>query len=154
MIPETGVSAISGVLRFYSLSDVRRYLKELLDDYQREYDKSSNVIGSLLRSDGGKGMEVIMSKGWTKVGALFVNIADSEKGGMEVVFQIVNEMKPRVAKTEEVLKSFESVEGLPIPDDATFLLYLRGGVPERLIVDTIETKPQKYQLNARYKTVS
>ena len=153
MIPETGVCAISGVKRFYSLSDVRRYLKELLDNYQREYDKSSNVIGSLLRSDGGKGMEVIMSKGWAKVGALFVNITDSEKGGMEVVFQIVNEMKPRVAKTEEVLKSFDSIEGLPIPDDATFLLYLRGGVPERLIVDTIETKPQKFLFNAKFKTV-
>jgi hypothetical protein len=152
VIPETGVCAISGVKRFYSLSDVRRYLKELLDNYQREYDKSSNVIGSLLRSDGGKGMEVIMSKGWAKVGALFVNITDSEKGGMEVVFQIVNEMKPRVAKTEEVLKSFDSIEGLPIPDDATFLLYLRGGVPERLIVDTIETKPQKFLFNAKFKT--
>jgi hypothetical protein len=71
---------------------------------------------------------------------------------MEVVFQIVNEMKPRLAKTEEVLKSFDSVEGLPIPDDATFLLYLRGGVPERLIVDTVETKPQKFLMSGRFKT--
>ena len=152
MIPETGGSAITGVLRFYSLNDVRRYLKGLLDTYQREYDKSSNVIGSLLRSDEGKTMEVIMSKGWTKVGSLYVNAADSERGAMEVVFQIVNEMKPRLAKTEEVLKSFDSVEGLPIPDDATFLLYLRGGVPERLIVDTIETKPQKFLMSGRFKT--
>jgi len=152
VIPETGVSAVTGVLRFYSLIDVRRYLKELMDTYQREYDKSSNIIGSLLRSDGGKGMEVIMSKGWAKVGSLFVNVSDSEKGSMEVVFQIVNEMKPRLAKTEEVLRGFESVEGLPIPDDATFLLYLRGGVPERLIVDTVETKPQKFVFNGKFKT--
>jgi len=152
VIPETGVSATSGLLRFYSLTDVRRYLKELLDTYQKEYDKSSNLIGSLLRSDGGKSMEVIMSKGWAKVGSLFVNMSDSEKGSMEVVFQIVNEMKPRVAKTEEVLRAFDSVEGLPIPDDATFLLYLRAGVPERLIVDTINTKPEKFILNGRFKT--
>ena len=82
MIPETGMSAVSGVLRFYSLSHVRRYLKELLDAYQREYDKSSNMIGSLLRSDERKTMEVIMSKGWTKAGNLFVNMTDSEKGAM------------------------------------------------------------------------
>ena len=153
MIPETGVSMISGVVRFYSLNDVRRYLKELLDTYQKEYDKSSNVIGSMLRYEGQRGSEVIMSKGWAKVGSLFVNMADAQKGGMEIVFQIVNEMKPRVAKTEEVLKSFESVEGLPIPDDATFLLYLRGGVPERLIVDTNETRPSKYAFDGRFKTV-
>ena len=152
MIPETGTSTVSGVLRFYYLTDIRRYLKELLDQYQREYDKSSNMIGSLLRSDGGKSMEVIMSKGWSKVGNLFVNMVDSEKGAMEVIFQIVEEMKPRVAKTEAVLKSFDTVEGLPIPEDATFLLYLRGGVPERLIVDTIETRPQKFLLNGKFKT--
>ncbi len=150
MTPETGLSAISGVMRFYSISDVRRYLKELLDMYQKEYDKSSNIIGSLLRSDEGKAMQVIMSKGWTKVGGLYVNAADPERGAMEVVFQIVNEMKPRLAKTEEVLKLFDSVEGLPIPDDATLLLYLRGGVPERLIVDTVETKPPKFLLSGRF----
>jgi DNA replication initiation complex subunit (GINS family) len=150
--PETGVSAITGVIRFYSLADVRRYMKELLDEYQREYDKSSNIIGSLLRSDGGKSMEVIMSKGWTKVGSLILNMADSEKGAMEVVFQIVNEMKPRIAKTEQVLRSFDSIEALPIPENATFLLYLRDGVPERLIVDTVETKPQKFLFNGKFKT--
>ena len=152
MKPEAGVSVMSAVMRFYSLGDLRRYLKDMLDTYQREYDRSSNIIGSLLRSDGGKSMEVIQSKGWTKIGSLFVNMNDVEKGRMEVVFQIVNEMKPRVAKTEEILRGFENVEGLPIPDDATFLLYLRGGVPERLIVDTVETKPQKYLFSGKYRT--
>jgi hypothetical protein len=153
VIPETGVSMVSGVVRFYSLTDVRKFLKELLDAYQREYDKSSNVIGSMLRSDGQKGMEVIMSKGWAKVGSLFVNVSDPEKGGMEIVFQIVNEMKPRVAKTEEVLKTFESVEALPIPDDASFLLYLRSGVPERIIVDSKNTRPARYNFDGKFKTV-
>jgi cobalamin biosynthesis protein CbiD len=150
--PETGANMVSGVVRFYSLNDVRRYLKELLDLYQREFDKSSNVVGSMLRSDGGKGMEVIISKGWAKVGSLYVNMNDAEKGRMEVVFQIVNEMKPRMTKTEEVLKAFESVEGLPIPDDATFLLYLRTGIPERLIVDTTETRPPRYSFDAKFTT--
>ncbi len=153
LIPETGISMVSGVIRFYTLSDVRRYLKEQLDTYQREYDKSSNVIGSMLRSEGQKGMEMIMSKGWAKVGSIFVNLSDPEKAGMEIVFQLVNEMKPRVVKTEEVLKAFESVEGLPIPDDATFLLYLRAGVPERLVVDTNERRPPKYGFNGKFKMI-
>lgn len=153
MRPEAGVETMSGVLRFYALSDVRRYLKEVLDRYQREYDKSSNIIGAMLRSDGGKSMEVIMSKGWTKIGSLFVNMADTQKGRMEVVFQIVNELKPKLAKTEEVIRSFEALEGLPIPDDATFLLYLRAGIPERLIVDSLDTKPPKYMFSGKYKVV-
>ena len=142
MIQETGSTMYTGVIRFYSLNDVRKYLKELLEKYQRDYDKSSNVIGSLLRTEGGKGMEVIMSKGWAKVGSMFVNVSDPEKGGMEVTFQLVTEMKPRISKTEEVLKTFESVEGLPIQGDSTFLLYLHGGIPERLVVDSTEGRPE------------
>ena len=150
MVSETGVNMYSGVIRFYSLADLRKYLKELLERYQREFDRSSNVIGSLLRTEGQKGMEVIMSKGWAKVGSIFVNIAEPDKGSMEVVFQLVTEMKPRLAKTEEVLKTFESVEQLPIPEEATFLLYLRGGVPERLVVDTTEPKPTPYALAGKF----
>jgi len=152
MIQETGVNLFSGVVRFYSLAAVRAYLKDLLDKYQKEYDKSSNVIGAMLRSEG-RGMEVIMSKGWAKVGSMFVNLEEPERGGMEVVFQLVTEMKPRLAKTEEVLRTFETIEALPIPVDATFLLYLRGGVPERLVVDTLDMKPEAYAFKGKYETV-
>jgi hypothetical protein len=143
----------SGVIRFYNLSDVRKYLKELLERYQRDYDKSSNVVGSLLRTEGGKGMEVIMSKGWAKVGAMFVNVADPEKGGMEMTFQLVTEMRPRISKTEETLKTFENVEALPIPADATFLLYLHGGIPERLVIDSTEPKPELFAYKGDFATI-
>jgi hypothetical protein len=152
VIEETGTSMYSGVIRFYTLADVRRYLKELLEKYQRDFDKSSNVIGSLLRNEGQRGMEVIMSKGWAKVGSLFVNVSEPEKGGMEVTFQLVSEMKPRIAKTEEVLKTFESVEALPIPAEATFLLYLRVGIPERLVIDTTEPRPESFKYTGQYAT--
>ena len=152
MVQETGTDLYSGILRFYALNDVRKYMKTLLERYQREYDRSSNVIGSLLRTEGGKGMEVIMSKGWAKVGAMFVDVTDPDKGGMELTFQLVTEMRPRIAKTEEVLKTFESVEALPIPTDATFLLYLHSGIPERLVIDTTEPKPEAYVYKAEYET--
>lgn len=154
MVQETGISMFSGVVRFYSLADVRKYLKELLERYQRDYDKSSNVIGSMLRYQGQKGMEVIMSKGWAKVGSMFVNVEDPEKGGMEVIFQLVTEMKPRLAKVEDVLKNFESIEQLPIQADASYLLYLHGGVPERLVVDTNEPRPEVFKFAGEFATVA
>ena len=153
VIQETGTTLYSGVIRFYTLNDVRKYMKELLERYQRDYDRSSNVIGSLLRTEGGKGMEVIMSKGWAKVGAMFVDVTDPEKGGMELTFQLVTEMRPRISKTEEVLKTFESVEALPIASEATFLLYLHSGIPERLVVDTTETKPEPYVYKGDFATI-
>jgi len=153
MVQETGTELYSGIMRFYNLNDVRKYMKELLERYQRDYDRSSNVIGSLLRAEGGKGMEVIMSKGWAKVGAMFVDSSDPDKGGMELTFQLVTEMKPRISKTEEVLKSFESVESLPIPAEASFLLYLHGGIPERLVIDATEPKPEAFAYKGDYSTI-
>jgi hypothetical protein len=153
VIQETGTEMYSGIIRFYSLGDVRKYMKQLLERYQKDYDRSSNVIGSLLRDQGGKGMEVIMSKGWAKVGAMFVDITDPEKGGMELTFQLVSEMKPRISKTEEVLKTFDSVEQLPIQTDSTFLLYLHSGIPERLVIDTTESKPETFTFKGDFATV-
>ena len=153
VIQETGTTMYSGVVRFYSMIDVRKYLKGLLEQYQRDFDRSSNVIGSLLRTEGGKGMEVIMSKGWAKVGSMFVNVSDPEKGGMEVTFQLVTEMKPRISKTEEVLKTFDTVEALPIPAEASFLLYLHSGIPERLVIDTTEGRPELFNFKGDFATV-
>jgi hypothetical protein len=84
---------------------------------------------------------------------MFVDASDPEKGGMELTFQLVTEMKPRIAKTEEVLKTFETVEALPIPTDATFLLYLHGGIPERLVIDTTEPKPESYVFKGEFATL-
>ena len=153
MVQESGTTMYSGVIRFYTLADARKYLKELLERYQRDYDRSSNVIGSLLRTEGGKGMEVIMSKGWAKVGSMFVNVTDAEKGGMEMTFQLVTEMKPRISRTEEVLKSFESVEALPVQADATYLLYLHNGIPERLVIDATEPRPEPLGFKGDFATV-
>lgn len=153
MIEETGVRAFSGVLKFDSIIEVRQYLKELLRSYEKEYDKSSNKVGLLLRAQGEKGMEVVMSEGWSRVGDMYVNTENSKKGKVEVLFQLVTDMKPRVKKTEEVLKGFDAVEALPIGENTDFLLYMRMGVPERLIVEPAEPKPEAYSFNGTYLTV-
>ena len=132
---------------------MRSYIKGLLDTYQRDYDRSSNVIGGLLREQGKRGDEVIRAKGWSKVGGVFVNSTDPGQGTMEIIFQLMNEMKVRITKTEEVLKFFDMVENLPTPGDSTFLLFLRVGVPERIIVDSDVKRPEKFGYKAILKTV-
>lgn len=151
--PEAGVEVISGILRFYSLEGMRRYIKTLLDTYQREYDRSSNVIGGMLRDKSRNGQEVIQSRGWTKVGDVIVNSVDPGRGSMEVIFQLLGEMKPRIKLTEDMLKSFDLIENLPIPEDATFLLFLRLGVPERIIIDSTVKRPESYAFSGKFRAV-
>ena len=153
MRPEAGLDVTSGLIRFFTLEDMRRYIKGLLDSYQREFDRSSNVIGAMLRDKSKNAQEVIQSRGWTKVGDIIVNQVEPARGSMEIIFQLLNEMKPRIAKTEETLRSFDLVENMPIPEGATFLLFLRNGVPERIIIDSTVKRPEKYAHSAVYKTV-
>jgi len=94
--PEAGLDMMSGLMRFYTLEDMRRYIKTLLDSYQREYDRSSNVIGGMLRDKSKGGQEVIQSRGWTKVGEVIVNSVEPARGSMEVIFQMLNELKPKI----------------------------------------------------------
>ncbi len=150
---EAGVTLTSGIVKFYSLEDMRKYLKGLLDTYQVEFDKTSNIVGSMLRLDDHKSMEVIISRGWAKAGGIYINTADAKKGRIEIVFQIVSELKPKVAKTEEVLKTFDAVEQLPLPEEAVFLLYLHGGVPERIVVDSTEGRPERLTYSGALEAV-
>jgi hypothetical protein len=151
--PEAGMDITSGTIRFYTIEDMRKHIKNLLDAYQREYDRSSNIIGSMLRDKSKGGQEVIQSRGWTKVGEVIVNQVEPGRGSMEMIFQLLNEMKPRIQKTEEVLKSFDLIEALPITGDVTFLLFLRNGIPERIVVDSTVKRPEKFGFKALYKTV-
>ena len=153
MKPEAGLDMMSGLMRFYTLEDMRRYIKTLLDSYQREYDRSSNVIGGMLRDKSKGGQEVIQSRGWTKVGEVIVNSVEPARGSMEVIFQMLNELKPKIQKTEEMLKSFDLVENLPIPEASTFLLFVRGGVPERIIIDSTVKRPERYAFSAEFAAV-
>jgi hypothetical protein len=153
MEPESGMGFVTGLMRFYSVDDMRLYIKALLDSYEQELDRSSDVIGALLRDKGKKGDEIIKARGWTKVGAVFVNSTDPELGSMEVVFQMLNELKPRVAKTREVLRSFDVIGDLPIAQSSTFLLFLRAGVPERIIVDSTVQQSPRYEYAGKMRTV-
>ena len=132
---ESGVTAVSGVVKFDSLDSVRRYLTEMLESYKKEYEKSSTVVGNMYRTEGKKGKMPTSSQAWSRVGSIYVNSADVEAGKAEVALQLMTEMKPRIARTEEVLGQFESLHELPLHEGGKILLYMRNGVPERMMLE-------------------
>ncbi len=133
MIPEVKFEFTTGVERFDSLQNLRSYLKQLLDAYQREFDKVNSLTGELLRNEDMES-DKARSKGWFEAGNMFVNKSDPARAGLDIMLQVIKEAKPKIASLEESLKAFEQFENLQISEDAIFLLYLREGVPERIIV--------------------
>jgi len=51
------------------------------------------------------------------------------------------------------LKTFDTVEALPIPAEESFLLYLHSGIPERLVIDTTEGRPELFNFKGDFATV-
>ena len=149
---EAGEELIYGLVRFYSLDDMRRYIRELLADYEREVDRLSNQVGSLLRTQEENNTQ-LFSKAWFRIGSLYANSADSRKGLIEVTFQILKELRPKLVTLRDALQSFETMDNLDVPSDASLVLYLKNGVPERIIVDTDEGRPAIFTFNGTINTV-
>jgi hypothetical protein len=143
VIPEVRFEFVTGIRRFASVRDLRTFLKQLMDSYQKEYDKVSSLTGDLLREEDMEA-DKARSKGWLKAGNLFANKVDPTRAGLDVMLQVMKEAKPKIASLETSLKAFEQIESLQIPEDAALIIYLREGVPERLIVGpaTGKSRPQ------------
>jgi hypothetical protein len=148
---EGGVNAVTGVLRFEKLSDLEDYVRAMLTIYREEYEKASDFIGSGFRVSEERHPMGLATEAWDMIGPLFVNSKSFERGEMDVAMQLLNDLKPRISKTEEVVNGFNTLETLQIPMSSSFLLYMRSGMPERLIVDpNLEPKEDRYSFTGMY----
>ena len=53
----------------------------------------------------------------------------------DVTLQLLSESKEKLSATEDALRSFEDLKQFIIAPGSSFLLLLRGGVPERILVE-------------------
>jgi hypothetical protein len=140
----------SGALRFFSIEEMKAYLKELQETYSKEYESTTDLVGELYRSMGPRTAGGSATSSWNRMGAIYVNSVDAERASIEVALQLLNDLKPKLTKTGEVLDEFGAIEDMPVSPDSTFVLYMRNGAPERLIVDTASPKDEKFTLSAVY----
>jgi hypothetical protein len=132
VIPNVTFQFETGIRRFDSSREVRLFLKQLLESYEKSRDLIDAVSGEILRN--GRLPEQAQSKGWFKVGNLFLNKTDPTRAGLDIMFQILRETRPKISALEEALKAIGRFEEFTIPEKTAFLLYLRDGIPERIVV--------------------
>ena len=148
---EGGVNSVTGVLRFEKLSDLEDYVRAMLTIYKQEYEKASDYIGSTYRATGERPPIGLATEAWDMIGPLFVNSKSFARGQMDLAIQLLNDLKPRITKTEEVVNGFNVLETLQIPLTSSFLLYMRSGMPERLIVDpNVTPDDSRYSFSEKY----
>jgi hypothetical protein len=149
---------LSGLLRFYSRDELKRFLASLVERYRAEVQEYAERLGSLFRDDAqakqGKGeVQRQASKGWVRLGPIMINATDPEKARAEVLLQAMEEAKLRLARAQDALRALEDPQLQALPERASYLLYLRQGAPERIVVDAKEGPPPPFSYTAYFRLV-
>ena len=87
------------------------------------------------------------------MGTLMLNTANIGPATTEVMYQIHEDLKQKLARTNEALKSFEQNANTLIPQNAIFQLYVRNGVAERIIVEAEEAKKEVFSFDGKFRVV-
>jgi hypothetical protein len=168
-------------MKFYSQAEITKYLKEVSEYYQKEAEKYGDKLGGMLRTGPGESAPKEEKKqekqekqekqdkgdkkgdqkgkpgggggGWIKMGTLMLNTANTGPATTEVMYQIHEDLKQKLARTNEALKSFEQNANTLIPQNAIFQLYVRNGVPERIIVEAEEAKKAVFSFDGKFRVV-
>ena len=156
-------------MKFYSQAEITKYLKDVAEYYQKEAEKYGDKLGGMLRTGPGESAPKEEKKdkgdkkndqkgkpsggGWVKMGTLMLNTANTGPATTEVMYQIHEDLKQKLARTNEALKSFEQNANTLIPQNAVIQLYVRNGVPERIIVEAGEAKKAVFNFDARFRVV-
>ena len=150
---------VIGVVKFYNRADLKKYLKGLVELYQGEANQYGDNLGSLIRTSGvrkpadGKEQPKPQAKGWVKMGSLIVNMSDPLTSMTEIMYQLHEEFKQKLAKTAEALKSYEDVAAANIPDGVSLVLQLRNGIPEKIVVDSQSMKRDSFRYSGKFRLV-
>ena len=140
----TGLSA-PGLVKLNSMRALRLYLKDLMSNYERETDRYGEKVGRLMRilekGMTGKDLKKLREVTWKKSGMMMVNTSDPGRGTLELMIEAMEDCKAKAGRTAEVLASIGELEVLGIPESASILVYLRHGVPLRVVIDS-EKNPE------------
>lgn len=142
MSAESPLVVNSGLVQFDSMDRLREYVGRLLRLYEKEVDVYTDKLGTLMREREAldrKKLGKIVEKNWQKVGLMFINSRDPELGMLELMLEALEDYKAKVLRTREMLKDFERLEELEVPPGALLTLYLRNGVPLRMVIGTEKT---------------
>jgi hypothetical protein len=139
MFQETRELPHPGLVKLNSVRALRLYLKDLMADYERETDRYGEKVGRLMRiletEMNGRELKRLSEVDWKRAGMLMVNTQEPGRGTLELLIEAMEDCKAKATRTAEVLAGVGELERLGIPESAAILVYLRHGVPLRVVVD-------------------
>ena len=83
----------------------------------------------------GKDIRKLREIEWRRVGVIVVNDRDPNRGTLELMIEAMEDCKAKATRTAEALTSVNELEESGVPETASILVYLRHGVPLRIVID-------------------
>jgi hypothetical protein len=160
----------TGLFKFQNLEELLKYLRDASEYYQKEAEKYGDKLGSALRTSPGEAKPASEEKknekgdkkgdqkkagggSWVKMGTLMLSTSGSPSASTEVMYQVHEDLKLKLAKTNEAIKSLEQNASTLIPQGSIFSLYVRNGVPERVIADVEAKKKPAFSFDGKFRVV-
>ena len=139
MLQEARQLPSPGLVKLNSIRGLKLYLKDLMVGYEKETDRYGEKVGRLMRIlEGemkGKDVKKLREVEWKKSGMVMLSMKDPGRGTLELMIEAMEDSKAKAARTAEVLANIYELEKLGIPESAAILVYLRHGVPLRIVID-------------------
>jgi hypothetical protein len=128
-----------GLVKLTSMSSLRLYLKDLMIQYEQECDRYGDKVSRLMRiletQMNGKEVKKLREVEWRRLGMVMANFDEPVRATLELMIEAMEDFKAKAKRTEEVLAKISELENLEFPEGAAILVYLRHGVPLRIVVD-------------------
>jgi len=145
-------------------------MRDLGEYFQKESERYGDKLGNMLREPGQPPASSKENKenkkddkkgdqkkptpgGWVKMGSMLVNTSNTESATTEVMYQVHEDLKLKLQRTTEALKSFEQSANTLIPQGSTFEVYVKNGVPERIVAKAGEGKKATFNFDGRFRVV-
>jgi hypothetical protein len=130
---------LPGLVKFDSVQSLRNYLKNLMTQYEVESDRYGEKVGRLMRilqmEANVRDLKKLREVEWKRSGMVMLNTKEPKRGALELMIEVMEDYKAKGKRTGEVLASISALDELKVPAGGFILVYLRHGVPLRIVVD-------------------
>lgn len=146
-------SITDGIRTFYSLEELKSFSSNLVKYYETQIDRYNRRLDTLLRqsgsNEGANRLPPVASKGWIRVGRILVSISNPAQASTEMLFRLLEDAKAKLDAVKAFLGSLEGVLNVGVKKEHVYLVCLRNGVPERIIIEEQKSSNRIFTFNVR-----
>ena len=83
-----------------------------------------------------------------------LTLSSTEQGEMELLFEAIEALERKVNRLIEAKKAVEELMNVGLSENLRYRVYIRDGVPEKMVLRPREKGAERFMLNMVFSTIS